>query len=124
MRRKAMAALGALALGVSIVGLQAGPAAAKNVYQGSDYATHSYDGKSFWICDAENDSHKVWAGYYVIGSNTYHTANVIYGSDTSGVDCTLYGGGGTLSNIRVVEDKPGSSDNYYGAYHGYPVAGN
>jgi hypothetical protein len=126
MRQWIIPALAAGVTGLAAAFFPAGPAQAHNVYQGDDYAVHSYDGSVFDICDAENDGHKVWAGYYYNGSNAYQTAEVIYGSDTSGIDCTRYSfpSGYYLTNLRVVEDNPDSGTNYYGAWHGYPVAGN
>lgn len=100
-----------------------GTAQAHRVYQGDDYVDHSYDGYAFTVVDAEDDNHKVWAGYYTTGSYDYHVAPVFYPSDPKGVNWTSYSLISQLTNIRVVEDKPGSSHNYYSPWHGYPVAG-
>lgn len=125
MRKRIISALAVSGIGALSALTLPTPAAAHSVSQGDDYAVHSYDATAFTVCDAENDSHKVWAGYYDNTSNSYQTADVYYGSDTSGIDCTAYDiYPAHLTNLRVVEDKPGSSDNYYGAWHGYPVAGN
>jgi hypothetical protein len=124
MKTRIIAILGAVAASVAFVALPAGPASAHDVYQGNDAAFHSYDGLEFTICDGENDGHAVWAGYYRVGSNSYYSAPVLYPSNTSGVECTTYYPASVLSNLRVVEDNPDSSTNYYGAWHGYPVAGN
>jgi hypothetical protein len=125
MRKWIIPALSAGAIGLFATLSMAGPAQAHRVYQGNDYATHSYDGTLLKICDAEDDGHKVWAGYYDNGSNTYHTAVVIYYNDTDGLDCTTWGLGGDriLTNLRAVEDNPNSSTNYYSPWHGWPVAG-
>jgi hypothetical protein len=116
---------GATAVGIGAIGvlMLPGSAQAFTVYQGDDFVSHSYDATFFTVCDAENDGHKVWAGFYDNSSNAYQTADVYYGSDTSGTDCTSYDlYPYHLTNVRVVEDKPGSSTNYYGPWHGYPVA--
>ncbi|WFE43691.1 hypothetical protein [Verrucosispora sp. WMMD1129] len=123
MRRRIIALLAAIGIGTAALLAAPTPASAHGVSQGNDYALHSYNGRVLTICDAENDGHRVWAGYYTSASYSYQTAPVIYGSNTSGVDCTTYELSHVLTNLRVVEDKPGSSSNYYGSWHGYPVAG-
>jgi hypothetical protein len=119
-----------LAIAAGMIGATAimptGTANAFTVYQGDDYATHSSSGNAFTICDVEGDSHSVWAGYYTTESSAYLTAPVYYPPDPAGTNCTPYrlSSPYLLSNLRVVEDNPNSSTNFYGPWHGYPVAGN
>jgi hypothetical protein len=63
-------------------------------------------------------------GYYREGSSYYQTASVIYDDDPNSTDCTEWGVLGPIGDLRVVEDNPDSSTNYYGPWHGYPVYGN
>lgn len=102
------------------------PAQAFSVVQGLDYTSHSYDGKSFTVCDGEDDGHSVWAGLYDSGSTSYQTAPVLYPPDPAGLNCTDYDVFPPyyLTNLRTVEDNPNSSTNYYSEWHGYPVVGN
>ncbi|GGQ06706.1 hypothetical protein GCM10010266_32790 [Streptomyces griseomycini] len=117
MRRTITAVLGTLAVSAASVGLWAVPASASDVHQGSDWATHAYDGTWFDYCDGEDDNHSVWGGYYTTSSSAYQTSSPVNGyCGTEFVD-------GVLTNLRMVEDNPASSTNYYGAWHGYPVAG-
>jgi hypothetical protein len=122
--------LSTLAVGIAAtatLGL-AGPAQADPVSQGEDYAFHSDDGKQLTVCDVEDDNRAVWAGYYTTESYQYQTLTIRYPSDPDGVNCASRRVGTrldsiVLSNLRVVEDNPSSSTNYYGAWHGYPVRG-
>jgi hypothetical protein len=119
-----MALLTAAGIGLAAVVALPGPAGAHTVFQGDDYVQHSYDATQFLVCDAEDDSHSVWAGHYDNSSNSYKTADVFYPSNPDGVNCTLYDIYPLhLTNVRAVEDNPSSSANYYGPWHGYPVAG-
>jgi hypothetical protein len=130
-RRRVIAFAASLSLSLGLTGVAAGPAEAHDgsdglFKQGSDYFIHSYDGTWFKICDAEDDGHAVWAGYYINNASNpgYWTARVLYLGDPDGVDCTTWDVSPyVLTNIRVVEDNPDSSTNYYGPWHGWPVAG-
>ncbi|MGV9937514.1 hypothetical protein ACWDY4_44690 [Streptomyces olivaceoviridis] len=79
MRRMITTVLGALALTATSVGLWAAPASASDVYQGSDWATHAYDGTWFDYCDGEDDNHSVWGGYYTTASSAYQTSSPVNG---------------------------------------------
>jgi hypothetical protein len=126
MRRRIIALAASLCLSLALIGVTGGMAGAHSgeFKQGADYFYHGYAGTWFDICDAEDDGHSVWAGYYDNNSTVYHTAKVIYIGDPDGLDCTRWDISPlVLTNIRVVEDNPNSSTNYYGPWHGWPVAG-
>ncbi|MFI8185216.1 hypothetical protein ACIF70_32495 [Actinacidiphila glaucinigra] len=116
MRRTITTVLSALTMSAACITLGTAPASASDVYQGNDWATHAYDGTSFDYCDGEDDNHSVWGGYYTTASSAYQTSSPVNGY------CNTEYVSGVLSNLRMVEDNPSSSTNYYGAWHGYPVA--
>ncbi|MFI6284334.1 hypothetical protein ACIBCM_06160 [Streptomyces sp. NPDC051018] len=122
MRRRIITALSALALTAASAGLWAAPAGASAVYQGDDWATHSYDGTWFTYCDAEDDNHSVWVGYYyyVNSLSNYTTATPVTYGHCESESLNL----GYLVDLRVVEDNPYSGTNFYGPWHGYPVVDN
>ncbi|MFJ9214319.1 hypothetical protein [Streptomyces sp. NPDC102264] len=119
MRRSLTTVLGALAISAASAGLWAAPASASNVNQGSDYASHSYDGTWFEYCDYEGDNHSVWVNFYTDASTSMRSTPSVNGAG----NCNEVYLSSVLTNLRVVEDNPSSSTNYYGAWHGYPVAG-
>ncbi|OJF10516.1 hypothetical protein [Couchioplanes caeruleus] len=119
MRRNLKAGLGALVISAAFAGLWAAPASASNVNQGSNYAQHSYDGTYFEYCDYEDDNHSVWVNYYTDASTSMRSTESVNGAG----NCNAVFLSSVLTNLRVVEDNPSSSTNYYGAWHGYPVAG-
>ncbi|MEV1015836.1 hypothetical protein AB0I95_22990 [Micromonospora sp. NPDC049751] len=120
MRRILKTGLGALAISAVFTGLWAAPASAHPVNQGSDEATHSYDGTFLEYCDYESDGHSVWVNYYTDASTSMRSTASVNGFN----QCGQYYFDSVLTNLRVVEDNPASSTNYYGRWHDYPVAGN
>ncbi|MFJ4499515.1 hypothetical protein [Streptomyces sp. NPDC088864] len=119
MRKTLTAVLGALTISAASAALWAAPASASDVSQGSDYASHSYDGRYFEYCDYEADNHSVWVNYYTDASTAMKSSPTVNGAG----NCNAMYPNGVLTNLRVVEDNPASSTNYYGSWHGYPVAG-
>ncbi|MGW0791210.1 hypothetical protein ACWD04_23945 [Streptomyces sp. NPDC002911] len=119
MRSALKAVFGALAISVASAGLWAAPASASDVNQGSDYASHSYDGTYLEYCDYESDSHSVWVNYYTDASTSMRSTASVNGAG----NCNAVYLSSVLTNLRVVEDNPSSSTNYYGSWHGYPVQG-
>ncbi|WP_149100758.1 hypothetical protein [Actinoplanes teichomyceticus] len=73
---------------------------------------------SFEYCDYEGDNHSVWVNYYTNASTSMQSTESVNGV----AKCNQYYLSSVLTNLRVVEDNPSSSTNYYGAWHGYPVA--
>jgi hypothetical protein len=122
MRHRISTVLGVLALTAASAGLWAAPASAGNVYQGNDFASHAYDGAWFTYCDSEDDNHSVWVGYYYynVTLSNYQTSPPVTYGNCGGVSLSQ----GYLIDLRVVEDNPYSSTNFYGPWHGEPVVDN